>query len=302
MDLGFFEKWLDLTLIVVHFSSFVIYFCDKSCLITCFLILQEAQFSKIFSFDSYIIFFLKNVQFLLLLIVIWSHYGKWSPITIKLCTLTVIVLALDVSDFSDNTSPSRLTHFLLLVDSQTLLFKFIEVLELSLPFSHHEKLLCVYRMVSTFQWVWILWPWHREWVFTVLLQVHVLVLGKSQGWQQAGRVTTYSRPVRWSNRSSMIQSVSRYSTLTTTFHQNGRHWAASLMSGHSMLSILIHGVVVSTLERIRSINSNRRLPNWSQTCRSKSTGWWKVATITTSSSSWGCVLYKVIDLHFCLKF
>jgi hypothetical protein len=80
------------------------------------------------------------------------------------------MLALDISNFSDNAPSRWSTHLFFFIDSKSLLFQLVEILELPLSLTDNKELLSIYRLF------FVAAALNGEWILPVLLEIDVLVL------------------------------------------------------------------------------------------------------------------------------
>lgn len=73
--------------------------------------------------------------------------------------------ALYISDFSDNSAAGRFAWLFFLVNSEAFFFQFMEIFELSLPFSDNKEF---FRVAV-----------NGKWILSILLEIYVFVFSKA---------------------------------------------------------------------------------------------------------------------------
>ena len=161
-----------------------------------------------FHFSS--ILLIKNIKLLILVSQV-KFISLWKPFVPSIVVDTAGCF--DRFDLSDDSPTIGTTLFFFLMDPQSFLLKFMEVLEFTLPLTDNQKLFSLFL--------------HFKWIFLVLLEIHILVLSETKGWEHSwiascSHALWIPHPgnynwLRWEpTRLSSSESISSWLIISTT--------------------------------------------------------------------------------------
>ena len=133
------------------------------------LLRKVAELGELLSLDGGSVLLLENIELLLLRCLVLAYECQRASASIELRAHAMAVPAFDVTNLANDSTSSWSAGLLLLIHSEALLLKLIEVLEFSLPLADHQELLSL-RLDC-------------EWVLSILLEVNILVFGEAKSWQ-----------------------------------------------------------------------------------------------------------------------